>query len=282
MRVRRGQLRLLRVSMLALQASGASWPAAGMESMVGLWTTLNWARMVVGAAGWLCALRALSPSRVGGGVAGLPTPGRNRWMKERITACVTSSSSSGCPRPRLGKVPRERTAPELPCAEFLYTRAARRGVTLSGYPHTNYLGCDSWGPPGRRTCSPVAGCLAAGGPARWAATRPTESTIPRGAGGRCTSRRRPSPCAWMCRSWTPAPSCCPRDETTLDFARPAQGCGSAVPAPPLCSPLVDDGELMEDDRASSRRACVARPAALDGVTGGPQWLEGCFDSRPRR
>ena len=72
--------------MLALQASGASWPAAEMESMVGLWTTLNWARMVVGAAGWLCALRALSPSRVGGGVAGLPTPGRNRWMKERITA----------------------------------------------------------------------------------------------------------------------------------------------------------------------------------------------------
>jgi hypothetical protein len=66
-------------SMLALQAYGASWPAAEIESMVGLWTTLNWARMVVGAAGWLCALRALSLSRVGGGVAGLPTPGRNRW-----------------------------------------------------------------------------------------------------------------------------------------------------------------------------------------------------------
>ena len=65
--------------MLALQAYGASWPAAEIESMVGLWTTLNWARMVLGAAGWLCALRALSLSRVVGGVAGLPTPGRNRW-----------------------------------------------------------------------------------------------------------------------------------------------------------------------------------------------------------
>jgi hypothetical protein len=49
-------------SMLMLQSSGASWPATEIESLVGLWTTLNWFRMLVGAAGWLCALRALSLS----------------------------------------------------------------------------------------------------------------------------------------------------------------------------------------------------------------------------
>ena len=52
-------------SMLALQSYGASWPVAEVESLVSLWTTLNWPRMVVGAAGWLCALRALSLSRSG-------------------------------------------------------------------------------------------------------------------------------------------------------------------------------------------------------------------------
>jgi hypothetical protein len=47
-------------SMLALQSYGASWTSAEIESLVSLWTTLNWLRMIVGAAGWLCALRALS------------------------------------------------------------------------------------------------------------------------------------------------------------------------------------------------------------------------------
>jgi hypothetical protein len=47
-------------SMLALQSYGESWPGVEIESMVSLWTTLNWLRMVLGAAGWLCMLRALS------------------------------------------------------------------------------------------------------------------------------------------------------------------------------------------------------------------------------
>jgi hypothetical protein len=51
-------------SMLMLQSSGASWTATEIESLVSLWTTLNWPRMVLGAAGWLCALRALSLSSV--------------------------------------------------------------------------------------------------------------------------------------------------------------------------------------------------------------------------
>jgi len=64
-------------SMLALQSSGASWPAAEIESLVSLWTALNWGRMVVGAAGWLCALRALSLSHLGAWRPGLPATAKD-------------------------------------------------------------------------------------------------------------------------------------------------------------------------------------------------------------
>lgn len=47
-------------TMLALQSSGATWPAAEVEAVVGRWTAVNWLRMAVGALGWLCLLRALS------------------------------------------------------------------------------------------------------------------------------------------------------------------------------------------------------------------------------
>jgi hypothetical protein len=46
--------------MLMLQASGDSWPASQVESLVSTWTRLNYVRMTIGAAGWFCALRALS------------------------------------------------------------------------------------------------------------------------------------------------------------------------------------------------------------------------------
>jgi Domain of unknown function (DUF1772) len=45
--------------MLMLQAGGASWPAGRVEGLAGTWTNLNHLRMTIGAAGWLCALRAL-------------------------------------------------------------------------------------------------------------------------------------------------------------------------------------------------------------------------------
>ena len=48
--------------MLMLQSSGGAWPAERVASLVDWWTGLNYLRMVIGAAGWLCALRALSLS----------------------------------------------------------------------------------------------------------------------------------------------------------------------------------------------------------------------------
>jgi hypothetical protein len=45
--------------MLTLQASGESWPASRVEDLVSTWTSVNYLRMTIGAAGWLCALRAL-------------------------------------------------------------------------------------------------------------------------------------------------------------------------------------------------------------------------------
>jgi hypothetical protein len=45
--------------MLMLQAGGDSWPASQVEAVVSTWTSLNYLRMTIGAAGWLCALRAL-------------------------------------------------------------------------------------------------------------------------------------------------------------------------------------------------------------------------------
>jgi hypothetical protein len=52
--------------MLMLQNSGGAWPAVRVESLIDQWTGLNYMRMVVGAAGWLCALRALSLSTSAG------------------------------------------------------------------------------------------------------------------------------------------------------------------------------------------------------------------------
>jgi hypothetical protein len=56
--------------MLRLQASGATWPQGRIESLVDWWTGLNYLRATIGAAGWLCALRALSlsalPTRTAG------------------------------------------------------------------------------------------------------------------------------------------------------------------------------------------------------------------------
>lgn len=46
--------------MLVLQGAADSWTAAEVETVVGWWTGLNYLRMGIGAAGWLCALRALS------------------------------------------------------------------------------------------------------------------------------------------------------------------------------------------------------------------------------
>jgi hypothetical protein len=45
--------------MLMLQAGGDSWPASQVEELARTWTSLNYVRMTIGAAGWLCALRAL-------------------------------------------------------------------------------------------------------------------------------------------------------------------------------------------------------------------------------
>lgn len=47
---------------LAFQTGDEGWTAAQIESFVGWWTGLNYARMTVGGIGWLCALRALSLS----------------------------------------------------------------------------------------------------------------------------------------------------------------------------------------------------------------------------
>ncbi|MGH2688810.1 MAG: DUF1772 domain-containing protein [Actinomycetota bacterium] len=49
--------------MLMLQASGGAWSARRIESLVASWTGLNYLRMTLGGAGWLCLLRALSLSR---------------------------------------------------------------------------------------------------------------------------------------------------------------------------------------------------------------------------
>lgn len=46
--------------MLMLQSAGESWPAERVESVVDWWTSLNYLRLVLGACGWLCALKALS------------------------------------------------------------------------------------------------------------------------------------------------------------------------------------------------------------------------------
>jgi hypothetical protein len=54
--------------MLLLQSSGGAWSAARVESLVDWWVGLNYVRMVIGAAGWLCALRALSLSASAGTV----------------------------------------------------------------------------------------------------------------------------------------------------------------------------------------------------------------------
>ncbi|MGW4849584.1 DUF1772 domain-containing protein [Nocardia brasiliensis] len=51
--------------MLIFQSKGTSWSPERIESFVDTWTTLNYPRMVIGAIGWLCALRALSLSEVG-------------------------------------------------------------------------------------------------------------------------------------------------------------------------------------------------------------------------
>ena len=56
--------------MLMLQGSGGAWPATRVESVVDWWTNLNYLRMVIGAAGWLCALRALSLSASAATVTG--------------------------------------------------------------------------------------------------------------------------------------------------------------------------------------------------------------------
>jgi hypothetical protein len=48
--------------MLMLQSSGGAWPVERVASLVDWWTGLNYLRMVIGAAGWLCALQALSLS----------------------------------------------------------------------------------------------------------------------------------------------------------------------------------------------------------------------------
>jgi hypothetical protein len=45
--------------MLMLQSGGDTWPASQVEAVANTWTSLNWVRMTIGAAGWLCALRAL-------------------------------------------------------------------------------------------------------------------------------------------------------------------------------------------------------------------------------
>jgi Domain of unknown function (DUF1772) len=55
--------------MLLLQNSGGAWPPARVESLVDWWTGLNYLRMVIGAVGWLCALRALSLSASAGTAA---------------------------------------------------------------------------------------------------------------------------------------------------------------------------------------------------------------------
>lgn len=48
--------------MLMLQGSGDSWSEPRIETLVQWWTGLNYVRMLIGAAGWFCALRALSLS----------------------------------------------------------------------------------------------------------------------------------------------------------------------------------------------------------------------------
>jgi hypothetical protein len=48
--------------MLMLQASDGTWSDNRIESLIDWWIGLNYLRMAIGAAGWLCALRALSLS----------------------------------------------------------------------------------------------------------------------------------------------------------------------------------------------------------------------------
>lgn len=60
--------------MLMLQASDGTWPPERIESLVDWWTGLNHLRMAIGAAGWLCALRALS-------LSALPAPTTRRAVE---------------------------------------------------------------------------------------------------------------------------------------------------------------------------------------------------------
>ncbi|MBF6328334.1 DUF1772 domain-containing protein [Nocardia transvalensis] len=48
--------------MLLFQSHGADWSPARVDSFIDTWTTLNYPRMILGAIGWVCALRALSLS----------------------------------------------------------------------------------------------------------------------------------------------------------------------------------------------------------------------------
>lgn len=61
-------------NMLLLQSRGATWSPERIEGLVDIWTTLNWPRMVIGAAGWLCALRALSLTATPAPTAPAPVP----------------------------------------------------------------------------------------------------------------------------------------------------------------------------------------------------------------
>jgi hypothetical protein len=46
--------------LLMLQSSADSWPESKISATVHWWTGLNHLRLLLGAAGWFCALRALS------------------------------------------------------------------------------------------------------------------------------------------------------------------------------------------------------------------------------
>ncbi|TDC42441.1 DUF1772 domain-containing protein [Micromonospora sp. KC213] len=51
--------------MLMLQSSADSWSESRISTTVQWWTSLNYLRMFLGAAGWFCALRALSLAAAG-------------------------------------------------------------------------------------------------------------------------------------------------------------------------------------------------------------------------
>ncbi len=52
--------------MLMFQANGDTWSPERVSTFVDWWTGLNYVRMAIGGAGWLCALRALSLSAANG------------------------------------------------------------------------------------------------------------------------------------------------------------------------------------------------------------------------